>query len=179
MNVTPSVSSTRIGRTLILLRAHKRRIVFGLIFAYAAFLFVHPDEEGRVADLIWFALLVTFIASQFFWIGRILDLGQQFIPGKPRRGWLAIIAGLIYLFIFIHSYPSIESTNAHVFRAADYHLHSTLIEGVFWWWFVGSLFAFALVIAFGMVDHVICAATWVYCKAREGMRGNRADPKPG
>src|SRR5215472_1650538 len=166
-------------RVLHFLKTRRRIIIFSLLLAYSGFLLIHPDEFGRLIDLTFFALLVMFIASQFFWIGRILDLGQRFIPGKPRRGWLAIVAGLIYLFIFIHSYPSIESTNAHVFRAADYHLHSTLIEGVFWWWFVGSLFAFALVIAFGMVDHVICAATWVYCKAREGMRGNRADPKPG
>jgi hypothetical protein len=45
-----------------------------------------------------FALLLIFIASQFFWIGRILDLGERFIPGKPRRAWLAIIAGLVRAF---------------------------------------------------------------------------------
>jgi len=59
-----------------------------------------------------FALLLIFITSQFFWIGRILDPGERFIPGKPRRAWLAIVVGLVYLFIFTCSFPSIESTGA-------------------------------------------------------------------
>ena len=162
------------------LGTYKRVLVLLLIFAYCVFLLLaDPGEFGASLNLIFFAILLIFIASQFFWIGRILDLGERFIPGKPRRGWLAIVAVLLYLFIFTYSYPSIESTNAHIFRAADYRLHSTLIEGAFWWWFVGSLSAFALVIAFGMVDHVICAAAWVYGQAREAMRRDRATPKPG
>ena len=161
------------------LGTYRRVIVLLLIFAYCVFLLLaDPGEFGASLNLIFFAILLIFIASQFFWIGRILDLGERFIPGKPRRGWLVVIASLIYMFIFIHSYPSIESTNDHIFRTADYRLHSILIEGAFWWWFVGSLLAFALVIAFGMVDHLICAAAWVYGKAREGMRGNRGAPKP-
>ena len=66
-----------------------------------------PDRVRRVVpfDLILFALLLIFIASQIFWIGRIIDLGERLIPGKPRRVWLAIIAGLVYLFVFAYSYP--------------------------------------------------------------------------
>ena len=90
MNTTPSVFSTRIGRTLILLRAHRRRIIFGLIFVYAAFLLVHPDEEGRVADLIWFALLVMFLASQIIWIRRAFELGRRFIPLRPEIAFIEL-----------------------------------------------------------------------------------------
>ena len=78
----------KLARVVGFFRAYKRRIVSSLIFAYAAFLLIHPDEEGRAFDLIHFALLVMLIASQFFWIGRILDLGERFIPGKPRRASL-------------------------------------------------------------------------------------------
>jgi hypothetical protein len=39
------------------------------------------------------------VASQLFWVRRILDLGERFIPGKPRRDWLAVITGAVYLFI--------------------------------------------------------------------------------
>src|SRR6058998_3896062 len=75
---------------------------------------------GPFYFLLFFAIFVMLIASQLFWIRRVLDLGERFIPGKPRRAWLAVIAGLIYLIIFTYSFPGIESTSAHIFRAADY-----------------------------------------------------------
>ena len=110
------------------------------------------------------ALLLIFTASQLFWIGRILDLGERLIPGKPRRAWLAIMAGLVYLFVFLYSYP--EWGHSHVIWAADYRPQSMLIYAAFWWWFVGSLLAFLLVIAFGAVDRAARAAWWVYRRAR-------------
>lgn len=87
-----------------------------------------------------------------------------------------MIAGLFYLFVLTYSYPRISSA-FHVFRAADYRLHSTLIEAAFWWWFVGSLLAFALVIAFGTVDRAARAAAWMYRRARERTPGQAA-PRP-
>jgi predicted MPP superfamily phosphohydrolase len=134
------------------------------------FLIAYPNRGSPiflVFDLFIIALLLIFIASQFFWIGRILDLAERFIPGKPRRAWLAIIAGLVYLFFFTYSFPSIESTSAHIFRAADYRLHSVLIEAAYWWWFVGSQVAFLLVIAFGTADRAARATAWVYGKAMQ------------
>src|SRR5713226_9136467 len=130
---------------------HWRAIVLLLILGFVAFI-VAPFDEFVPFMLILFALLLLFIASQIFWIGRILDLGERFIPGKPRRVWLAIVAGLVYLFVFAYSFPSIESTSAHIFRAADYRLHSIVIEAAFWWWFVGSQVAFLLAIAVGTAD---------------------------
>jgi hypothetical protein len=79
---------------------------------------------------------VFLIASQLFWIGRILDLGERLIPGKPRRAWLAIMAALVYLFVFLYSYP--EWGLGHTIRAADYRPQSMLIYAAFWW-FVGSI----------------------------------------
>jgi predicted MPP superfamily phosphohydrolase len=149
---------------------HWRATILLLILALATFLIAHADFFG----LFFFALLLIFIAGQFFWIGRILDLGERFIPGKPRRAWLAIIAGLVYLFFFTYSFPSIESTSNHIFRAADYRLHSVLIEAAYWWWFVGSQVAFLLVIAFGTAGRAARATSWVYGKAREAMQGHGA-----
>jgi len=169
----PNFSSMKMASIIRFLGTYKRVIVLLLIFAYCVFLLLaDPGEFGASLNLIFFAILLIFIASQFFWIGRILDLGERFIPGKPRRGWLAIVTVLLYLFIFAHSYPSIESTNAHIFRAADYRLHSTLIEGAFWWWFVGSPSAFALVIAFGMGGPCdLCGCMGVWPSARGYAKG--------
>src|SRR5713101_6039499 len=67
---------------------HWRAIVLLLILGFVAFI-VAPFDEFVPFMLILFALLLLFIASQIFWIGRILDLGERFIPGKPRRaGWV-------------------------------------------------------------------------------------------
>jgi predicted MPP superfamily phosphohydrolase len=163
--VTPAWRTSRIGEIggsfLLLCRrviAHWRPIILLLIFALATFLIAHADFFG----LSLFALLLIFIASQIFWIGRVLDLGERFILGKPRRVWHTIIAGLIYLFVFTYSYP--EWGLGHTIRAADYRPQSMLIHAAFWWWFVGSLLAFVLVIAFGAADRVARAAGWVYRK---------------
>jgi predicted MPP superfamily phosphohydrolase len=127
-----------------------------------------PKQEVPF-DMIGFGLfLLIFIASQLFWISRILDFGEQFIPGKPRRALLALVGGLTYVFVFTYSYPSIQSCcMGHIFRPADYRLHSILIEAAFWWWFVGSLLAFAFLIAFATVDRAARGAAWMYRKARE------------
>jgi predicted MPP superfamily phosphohydrolase len=153
--------------------AYWRAIVLLLVVAGSA-LVLEPS------DLIVLVLFVIFIVGQLFWIGRILDLGQRLIPGKPRRAWLAIIAGLFYLFVLLYSYPRMSSA-FHVFRAADYRLHSTLIEAAVWWWFVGSLLAFAFVIAFGMVDRCARASAWMYRRGRERTPAQAApDPElPG
>jgi len=87
------------------LRVHKRAITFSLVVLCAFLLTLSLGEMEPFYFLLFFALLLIFIASQIFWIGRILDLGERFIPGKPRRAWLAIIAGLVYVFVFAYTYP--------------------------------------------------------------------------
>ncbi len=161
------------------LRAYKRVISFSSVALCAFLLCPSWSEVGWFYFLLFFAISVMVIASQLFWIRRVLDLGERFIPGKPRRAWLAIVAGLVYLFIFTYSFPSIESTSAHIFRAADYRLHSVLIEAAYWWWFVGSQVAFLLVIAFGTADRAARATAWVYRRAREPMQVHGAALKLG
>jgi len=143
--------------------AHWRAIVVLLILACVAFLVARSDEFGGF-ELILLALLLIFIASQIFWLGRLVDVGELLIPGRPRRVWLTIVTVVVYLFVFLYSYP--EWGLGHVIRAADYRPQIVLIHAVFWWWFVGSMSAFLLVIVFGAVDRVVRAAEWVYRKAR-------------
>ena len=179
MNATPSMSKTRIRRTLTLLIAHRRKIVCGLIFVYAAFLFIHPDEEGRIPDLIWFSLLVMFIASQFFWIRRIADVVERFVPGKPRRAWLEAIAGGICLIAFVYNMATSESltwNGTHVSTALT--LHRVLLAEPFWWWFVGSFAGFLLVFVFWTLGRTAATAAWVYRKAR-GAESARAAVNTG
>jgi uncharacterized protein len=167
-------SGTKIAKMISFVRARWRAIVLLLILACVAFLVARFGDDSFV--LIGFALLLVFIASQIFWISRILDLGQRLIPGKPRRAWLAIMAGLVYLFVFLYIYPQLGA--GHIIRADDYRPQSMLINAAYWWWFVGSLPAFLLVIAFGAADRAARATAWVYGKARDAMRGHGAAFEP-
>jgi predicted MPP superfamily phosphohydrolase len=155
--------------------AHWRAIVLLLILALTTFLVARFNEFARVV-LLGLALLLLFIASQLFWVARILDIGEWFIPGKRRRVWLAIVVALVYSFVFLYSYP--EWGVGHIIRG-HYGPQSMLIYAAFWWWFVGSLLAFLLVIAFGAADRAARAAAWVWGKAGEAMQGHGAALRQG
>lgn len=149
---------------------HWRGIVTLLIVARAAFYLIYPDEFGRFFDLIFLALFVVFIAGQIFWIRRIIDGAMHFIPSRIGRTRLAVIAVLIYLFVYACSYPGIQSTNEHIFRT-NYDRSLTMVaEALFWWWFIGSMLAFFLVLVFAAGDYAARAVTWMYTKIRDTTR---------
>ena len=172
----PVCNQRQMTRMISFLGAYKRAIIFSLAFAFSAFLLIHPGELGRFYALLFFAIFVMLIASQFFWIRRLLDLGERFIPGKPRRAWLAVIAGAVYLFFFAYSYRSFGI--GHIPRAADSRLRSVLIVGAFSWWLVGSWAGFALVMVFWTIDRAARAAAWVFRRAREAAADRAAASKP-
>jgi hypothetical protein len=108
------------SRLLLICRrvvAHWRAIVLLLIVACVVFLVARSEEFGRF-ELILLALLLIFIASQTFWLGRLVDLAVRFIPGRPRRVWLAIMTVVLYLFVFLYSYP--EWGQGHVIRPWEF-----------------------------------------------------------
>lgn len=166
-----SQAAMRMGEKSTILRLcrrlieHRHTIVLLLILALTTLLII----QGNFFALFPLALLLILIASQLFWIARILDLGERFIPGRPRRSSLAVIAGLVYLFVVTYSYPE-WAIGGYTVRAADYRLQSVLIHAAFWWWFVGSMLAFQLIIAFGIFDRAIRAAAWMYRKTRQAVR---------
>jgi predicted MPP superfamily phosphohydrolase len=137
----------------------------------------HPQiPRTRLYFLLFFAILVMLIASQLFWIRRVLDLAERFIPGKPRRAWLAVIAGVVYLSFFAYSFA--RSGIGHIVRAADPSLRSVLIQGAFWWWLVGSWLGFGLVMLFWTVARAARAAAWVYRRTRKAAAGHAAALNP-
>ncbi len=118
--------------------AHWRAITLLMILALAAFLIAHAEFFG----LFVIALFLIFIASQIFWIRRIIDVGERLLPGQPGRARVAIIVDLAYLFVIAYSFPTTLG-QGHTFRVDFYRLPNTVVEAVFWWWFVGSMLAFA------------------------------------
>src|SRR5229473_3306055 len=84
--------------------AHKRvsLIIFSWV-VFCAFVLIPNWREGPFYFLFFSTLFVTLIASQLFWIPRVVDLGERFIPGKPRRAWLTAIASVVCLFFFAYN----------------------------------------------------------------------------
>ncbi len=181
MIASPYIYGTKMAKIIRFLRAHKRVIIFSLIFAFCAYPLIDPGEFGRIPGLLLRVIFVMLIASQLFWIRRVLDLGERFIPGEPRRAWLAVIAAVAYLLFFAYSFGHLgvvhQFTMGHVQRAADPRLRSILIDGAVSWWLVGSLVGFALLMVFWAVDGATRAAAWIYSRAAAA--GHAATLKPG
>src|SRR5260370_33486356 len=76
--------------------AHWRAIVLLLILPCVVFLVARFDEFARF-DLILLALLLIFIATQIFWLGRLVDVGERFFPGTRPRVLRTIEAWVLYL----------------------------------------------------------------------------------
>jgi len=139
--------------------AYWRVIVVLLIFALAAAIILHNQFVSF--ELVGLALLLIFIASQIFWIGRVVDLGEWVLRRRVCRRRVAIGVVLAYLFVIAYSFPT-TIAQGHTFRIGFYRLPIIVTEGVFWWWFVGSMLAFLLVMVFGLVGRVVRAAAWTY-----------------
>ena len=144
--------------------AYWRMIVVLLIFALATAIVLQGQFVSF--ELLLLTLLLIFIASQIFWIGRVVDLGQWLLPRRVCRRRVATGVVLAYLFVVAYSFPT-TIAQGHIFRIGFYRLPITVTEGVFWWWFVGSMLGFLSVIAFGLVDRLVRAAAWTYRKVQQ------------
>jgi uncharacterized protein len=173
-------SGTNMARMLRFLRAHKRLITFSLVGFGAFWLTPSWSEAGPFYFLFFFAISVILIAGQLFWIGRLVGLGERFIPGKPRRAWLTAIASVVWLFFFIYNIgPYLVPWEIPRADSTHLTLRHLVFEAPFWWWFVGSWVGFGLVTVFWTADRTTRAAAWVYRKARKAAAGHAAAPLLG
>jgi uncharacterized protein len=150
--------------------AHKRAIIFSLVAICA--LWLSRGALHHPYFLPYFAVFVTLIFSQLFWIGLVLDFGERLIPGKPRRIWLAVIATVVWVFFF----RAYNFNPRHI--PADPRLRRMLIDGAFSVWVVGSWLGFGLVMVFWAVKQGARGATWVYRYIRGGAADHATAPEP-
>jgi predicted MPP superfamily phosphohydrolase len=173
---SPHSSATKMARMISFLRAHKRAsVIFFSWVAFFAFVLIPNWREGPLYFLFFSSLFVMLMASQLFWVGRVVGLGERFIPGKPRRAWLTFIASVVCLFFFAYNIgpwdiPRGDSTHLR--------LRNLLIEAPFWWWFVGSMVGFGLVIVFWTVDRTMRVAWWICRNAYKAAAGHADAPGP-
>src|SRR5438445_10554333 len=82
------------------LRAHKgvSVIIFSWV-VFCAFVLIPSWREGPFAFVFFSTLFVTMIASQLFWIPRVIGLGERFILWKSQRIWLKVMVVVTSLFL--------------------------------------------------------------------------------
>jgi len=100
------------SRLLLICRrvvAHWRAIVLVSILAPGAFFVIHPDELSLLL-----ALLLIFIASQIFWIRRVVDLGEWLLPRRVCRKRVAMAVVLAYLFVVRVQLPDHDRARTHL-----------------------------------------------------------------
>lgn len=128
------------------------------------------------------ANLLIIMASQFFWVGRLIDLGERCLRGRVRRVWVEAVVGvtyIIYLALFIQSLIRWDiGTSNDPYASTRVTLRGVVFEAPFWWWFVGSLAGFLLVIVFWTSDRAARAAARAFRWARQAAAGPVATPKP-
>src|SRR5215471_20381001 len=157
------------------LRAHERAITILLVVLCPFWLYPNFDSEF----LLYFPIFVLLTASQLFWIRRVLDLGERFIPGKPRRIWLAVVATVVYVFFCVYSFTHFGIlhqwhllTTGHLPVHAEPRLPSVLIDGALSVWLLGSWLGFGLVMIFSTVDRAGSGAIWVYRSMHDAARNH-------
>jgi predicted MPP superfamily phosphohydrolase len=157
-------------------RARKRVITLLLVAACSILLTPSLSEVGLPHFLLWFATFMMLFGSQIFWIDRILDIAERFIPGKPRRIWLGVMAAVLYVcFFFAYNFAPLKMLfTGHVIHTPGSKFYRTLIDGIFSVWLVGSFIGFVFVVFFWTADQVVRGANWIYRRFRETV-GSAAD----
>jgi len=130
--------------------------------------------------LIPIAALLIIIASQLFWLRRLIDLGERFIPGRWGRAGLKVVVVATCLFFFAGNLVPWHSTSGNSTHASTtLTLRSVLLVAPFCWWVVGSLVGLLLAMIFRTVDRAASGAAWLYRKARDAAAARIATPTPG
>ena len=157
--------------------AHKRVsvIIFSWVALCAFVLIPNWREAGPFGFLFLSALFLTLIASQVFWIPRIVGLGERYIHGRRWRVLVRVILGVLYLYLFFFAY-NFSPWNTPQGDSTHLTLRSALFVGAWSVWLVGSWVGLGLMMVFWTADRTTRAVAWVYRKARKASAGNAAAP---
>src|SRR5229473_709025 len=159
--------------------AHKRvSVIIVSWVALCAFVLIPNWREADPFGFLFLsALFLTLIASQVFWIPRVVGLGERFIHGRRWRVWVRVVLGVLYLYLFFFAY-NFSPWNTPQGDSTHLTLRSALFVGAWSVWLVGSWVGFGLVMVFWTADRTTRAVAWVYRKARKASAGHAAAPLP-
>jgi predicted MPP superfamily phosphohydrolase len=159
-------------QSITALKIRKRLVTFSLIAFCSFWLTPSFREVGAKYSALWFATFMVLFGSQVFWIGRVLDIAERFIPGKPRRVWLGLAATVLYVFFFFaYNFAPLKMLFfGHIIHASNASFCRTVLDGVFSIWLVGSFAGFVLIAFVWILDCVSRSAIWVFHQIRNTAR---------
>jgi uncharacterized protein len=137
--------------------------------------------SGMEGWLTTIAGLLIIMASQFFWVRRLVDFAERCLSGKLRRAWLeavVVVTYFIYFVLFVQTLIKWDiGTSNDPYASTRVTLRSVVFEAPFWWWLVGSLAGFLLLIVFWTIDRTARVTKWLYRKARVAVAPQASAPK--
>ncbi len=176
MAASPGLNESRPNptRKRWLIFSHWRTMVVLAVLAPAVLIATKLSARDLPAYILLLVIALLFLASQIFWLRRAIDLGERLSRRRTRRSRIALLVGLAYLFLIAYSFPT-TLAQGHTFRLDFERLPNIVVDAAFWWWFVGSMTGFLLVVAFGAADYLARAAVWVQRKVRDRVQAPIGD----
>ena len=118
-------------------------------------------------------IVLIFLASQLFWFRRLAEWGEKLIPNRKLRRWLAGAGAIAYIFFFAYmaAWSRLSGTPTQL------TLQTAFLDAPSFWWLIGSLMGFLLIVLFWIGDRVVRSALWGYRKVAHSFRPTPAlDP---
>lgn len=119
--------------------------------------------------VVLFAVLLTFIASQLFWILAVRQWGKRVISNRRVRVGLGGLLLMIYATLFVYNFFGLK------YHPSPTHLtlSAALLQAPFQWWALSSLAGFGMVAIFWLGDRAVRLVRGVYAKAAASVGNSR------
>ncbi len=121
-------------------------------------------------------ILLVFLASQLFWFRRLAEWGEKLIPNRKLRRALAGAGAIAYIFFFAYmaAWSRLSGTPIRLTPRVAF------LDAPSFWWLIGSLMGFLLIVLLWVGDRVVRSALWGYRKIAQSFRSipalDPADP---
>lgn len=112
-------------------------------------------------------VLLLVVASQLYWLHRLIRLGEPFFSGKWARAGLKAVVAAACLLFFAHLLFPRRFGGLRAHTSTTLTLHNILVDVPFWWWFVGSLVGSLLALVVETFGRDFRTGAWLYGKGRQ------------
>ena len=101
--------------------------------------------------LIGSAVVLLFVASQLFWIKQVRQLGARLTLSRRWRAFAGAVGLIAYFVLVLYNMFWVGG------RISPTRLtwQAALLQAPFWWWIVGSLTGFVLVVFLWVIDRLV------------------------
>lgn len=117
-----------------------------------------PFVRALVETLVFFAVILSFIASQLFWIGSMRAWGKRVIANRTLRVAIGTALLALYAVLFFYNFVWFR----HEASPTRMTIESALLQAPFAWWALSSMAGFGVVALFWLGDRLVKLIRWAY-----------------